>query len=130
MNAGLLIGRAGLDSPELAALIDPVDPDQIPVRPAPGFLRQVWIPGTSAMAVPGMILIDPEMLVRPPQVLGRLIIHELIHIRQMKALGFPRFAYIYLRDYLGGRITGLGHREAYLEIIFEREARALAELLG
>ena len=55
-----------------------------------------------------------------------LLAHELVHVRQWRELGPLRFLWRYLGAYVRGRLRGLGHREAYAAIPFEREARALA----
>ena len=54
-----------------------------------------------------------------------LLAHELVHVRQWRELGALRFLWRYLGAYLRGRLAGLGHRDAYAAIPFEREARAL-----
>ena len=50
--------------------------------------------------------------------------HELIHWEQQKELWFVGFLIAYLAYYLLGRIDGKNHRQAYLDIPFEREAYA------
>ena len=55
-----------------------------------------------------------------------LLAHELVHVRQWRELGPIRFLWRYLGAYVRGRLRGLGHRQAYAAIPFEREARALA----
>jgi hypothetical protein len=57
-----------------------------------------------------------------------LLVHELVHVRQWADFGVFGFLRRYLADYLRGRFKGLGHREAYLAIGFEQEARRLAAL--
>jgi hypothetical protein len=54
-----------------------------------------------------------------------LVGHELVHVRQWRELGIIRFLSRYLAAYLGGRLRGLGHADAYAAIPFEQEARAL-----
>jgi hypothetical protein len=54
----------------------------------------------------------------------RLLAHELVHVRQWRELGVPRFLWRYLSDYFRGRLRGLNHRDAYLAIPLEVEARA------
>jgi hypothetical protein len=54
-----------------------------------------------------------------------LLAHELVHVRQWRELGAVRFLWRYLSAYVRGRLHGLGHRDAYTAIPFEREARAL-----
>lgn len=60
-----------------------------------------------------------------PDRLARLVIHELIHVRQFAAAGYPRFVSSYLREYWLGRLGGKSPRQAYLDIPQEREAREL-----
>jgi hypothetical protein len=60
---------------------------------------------------------DPEGLA--------LLAHELVHVRQYRDLGTWRFRRTYLWEYFRGRLGGLGHHQAYLNISFEREAREL-----
>jgi hypothetical protein len=57
----------------------------------------------------------------------RLLTHELVHVRQWRERGVVRFLREYLGAYFAGRRRGLNHREAYLAIPLEQEARA-AEL--
>jgi len=52
-----------------------------------------------------------------------LLAHELVHVRQYRELGFFRFLFLYVAEYLGNRRLGHSHREAYLELSFEKEAR-------
>lgn len=51
--------------------------------------------------------------------------HELVHLRQIGALGFPLFAFRYAWAYLRGRLRGMSPEAAYLAIPFEAEAYAL-----
>ena len=53
-----------------------------------------------------------------------LLAHELVHVRQWRELGVPRFLWRYLSAYFQGRCRGLNHRDAYLAIPLEVEARA------
>ena len=55
-----------------------------------------------------------------------LLAHELAHVDQYRRRGLLAFLAAYLGEYLEGRRRSLSHRQAYLEISFEREAR-LAE---
>ena len=55
--------------------------------------------------------------------------HELVHVRQIGALGFPLFALRYAWAYLRGRLRGLSPEAAYLAIPFEAEAYALERAL-
>jgi hypothetical protein len=52
-----------------------------------------------------------------------LLAHELVHVRQFAEQGRARFLARYVREYLRRRWTGCGHRQAYLDITAEVEAR-------
>lgn len=52
-----------------------------------------------------------------------LLAHELVHIRQYREQGIFRFLSAYAGEYFVGRLRGLSHRQAYLDISFEKEAR-------
>jgi hypothetical protein len=55
-----------------------------------------------------------------------LLAHELVHVRQWRELGVVRFLWRYLLPYLRGRFGGLRHRDAYLAIPLEQEARSVS----
>lgn len=55
-----------------------------------------------------------------------LLAHELVHAVQYADLGMPRFLWRYVTAYLGNRRRLRRHRDAYLAIPFEEEARAQA----
>lgn len=48
--------------------------------------------------------------------------HELIHVEQIEKLGWLYFYITYLWQYTKGRFQGLNHKEAYLNISYEKEA--------
>ena len=127
MTAGELLERTGLDTPELKVLIHPITPGRIAVRPAPAIMRGVWGKGINAMTIRRSIYVDPTLLVSHERRLGLLVVHELAHARQWLSLGAFGFLRRYLSGYLIGRLRGLGHRDAYLAIDLEVEARELAE---
>jgi len=52
-----------------------------------------------------------------------LMAHELVHVRQYAELGYVRFSLRYLRHYALGLLRHRHHREAYLSIPAEVEAR-------
>ena len=127
MTAGELLERTGLDSSELKALIHPITPGRIAVKPAPVIMRGFWGKGIGAMTIRRSIYVDPTFLAGQERRLGLLVIHELVHARQWFNLGAFGFLRGYLSGYLKGRLRGLGHRDAYLAIDFEVEARDLVE---
>ncbi|WP_419802228.1 hypothetical protein [Mucilaginibacter sp.] len=52
-----------------------------------------------------------------------MIRHEIIHLRQQLEMLVLPFYFFYLINYLYNRLT-YGHHEAYMNIVFEREAYA------
>lgn len=56
-----------------------------------------------------------------------LMAHELVHVRQFAEQGLIPFLATYARDYLRSRRAGSSHRQAYLDIEAEQEARAEAD---
>lgn len=118
-----------MDGAELRALIHPVDPDKIPLRPAPSWLRTIWGADIRAIALGRTVFVRPDQFSADPKVLGRLIIHELVHIRQWSDYGTIGFIGRYTRRYLAGIARGLGHRAAYRSNPYEAEARETAARL-
>jgi hypothetical protein len=123
-----MMRAGGVDAVRLRLLVDPVDPDRVVVRSAPRLMTRLWRKGITAMTFPSTIYVDPTVLAgaRRP---GPLLVHELIHVRQWAELGVARFVWRYLSAYLSGRLRGQGHRDAYLAISLEVEARAAAGLI-
>lgn len=76
------------------------------------------------------VLVDPDMIRGERDRLARLVIHELVHVRQFAELGYLRFMARYLSDYVGSRLDGMSHHEAYLAISAEREAREVTARVG
>lgn len=62
------------------------------------------------------------IIVRPRTPSARLLRHELVHVRQFRRLGMPRFALSYVGEYLKWRVRGYPHRGAYRRISHEVEA--------
>jgi len=81
-------------------------------------------PGTRGMTVGRLIL-----MLRDDDHSGRrtLLAHELVHVEQYAELGTVRFLRRYLREYFANLWRLRSHRQAYLAISFEAEARAAAE---
>ena len=123
MNVGRLLAQTGYDTPAMRAVIDPVDPGELRLRPASRLMMKMWGAGISGMTIGNWIFIDPVFLNGDKDELSRLVVHELIHVHQFRQLGFFGFLRIYLSDYLIGRWQRLSHRDAYLAIRLEREAR-------
>ena len=55
-----------------------------------------------------------------------LLAHELVHVRQFAEMGAVRFLTAYLGAYFSNLRRLKNHRQAYLEIPLEQEARAVA----
>lgn len=123
MNVGRLLRQAGTDSDVLVAVIGPVRPEELFLRTASPLLIRLWGHGIHAMTIGRWIFVRPDLMVGDPGRLARVVIHELVHVRQWADLGYMRFVYRYLTDYLRGRVNGLDHRDAYLDIRLEVEAR-------
>jgi hypothetical protein len=122
--------RSGVDTLAVADALPRVDASRVPVWQAAWWFRIWWAPGIKAIALPWGIYVAPSVLRRPLAALGPLIVHELTHIEQWRRLGPLGWARSYLGDYRTGRGRGLPHREAYLAIGLEIEARAMAARLG
>ena len=48
--------------------------------------------------------------------------HEWEHVLQVRRLGWFKFYWLYLKEYLSLRLKGLSHSTAYINISFEEEA--------
>lgn len=127
MNAGRILRESGYDTEELRSILQPVDPDEINVWPASNWLRRLWRPGIKGVTQGRLILVHPDMLTGDSDRLGRLVIHELVHVRQFADLGYVRFLGGYVREYWNSRWSGQGHRDAYLGISAEEEARQVTK---
>lgn len=123
--------RAGGLDPEAVCVACGVDPaGLVPVRPAPRWMRRMWVGPVAAMTLPWAIYVDPATLAGGGRRLARLLTHELVHLGQWRTMGMARFTTRYLTEYLKGRLAGLPHWEAYEAISLEREARAGARSLA
>ncbi|HJQ77305.1 MAG TPA: hypothetical protein VJ948_08585 [Acidimicrobiia bacterium] len=130
MNAGRLLREIGYDIDALMVHIAPIDPDRVNLWPASSLARRFWRTGIKGVTQWRWVLIDPEILNGDRDRLARLVIHELVHLRQFRTQGFFRFMTSYLAQYWGGRMRGLTARQAYMDIRAEREARETTELVA
>ncbi len=126
--------RAGVAPARLSAIMPRVAPGRVPVRIAPGWMRLLWARSIKAMTLPWAIYVDPAVWERfasgrEPERDAKLMIHELMHVEQVRRMGPAHHSARYLTDYLRGRACGLGHWEAYRAIPAEREARAASRLV-
>lgn len=51
-----------------------------------------------------------------------LLNHEFLHVKQVETFGWFSFYLSYLMYYWAGRLSGLDHDEAYMDIPYERVA--------
>ncbi len=124
-----MLSRIGLTSDEVLVRLRPLVPETVRVKPAPRWLRAFMNPRVSAITLPWAVYLRAEVMALPEAVLGRLMLHELVHARQWKELGTLRFTVRYLREYLAGRRRGLGHWGSYLAISLEQEAARAESIL-
>ena len=123
MNAGRILRDAGYDTDALRVRISPVNPDHVNVWPASRPMRRLWRPGIRGVTLWKWVFVDPELLRGDRGPLARLVIHELVHLRQLTDDGYIRFTARYMTEYLKGRLRGKDRRQAYLDIPAESEAR-------
>ena len=77
-------------------------------------------PGSSGMTIGRFVLLTSDV----DRSGGReLLAHELVHVRQYADAGLIPFLARYLRDYVRGLVRLRSHRQAYLAIPTEVEAR-------
>lgn len=126
MNAGRILARAGLDSEELRSELSPVRPEEVNVWPASRYVRALWRSGITGVTIWKLVLVDPDLMRGDVQRLGRLVIHELVHVRQFAQRGYLRFMSRYLYEYMSARLRGESHHDAYRGISAETEAREVA----
>jgi len=72
----------------------------------------------------GMTLGRRVMLLRGHESNRKLIAHELVHVAQYAERGYVRFLTRYLTDYVRNLVRLRDHRQAYLAITAEVDARA------
>ena len=83
----------------------------------PWWLRPFLLRGVAGITLGRRVYIegsDPEGILR----------HELAHVAQIARLGIFRFYWIWVREYLGHRSSGLSSADAYRKISLEIEAFA------
>lgn len=108
-----------LEGPELAGYdLEPDLASRVRIVRVP-FLA----PGSSGMTIGRLVFLTSDV-----DRSGRreLLAHELVHVRQYAETGTVRFLLRYLRDYVRGLVRLRDHRQAYLAIPTEVEARAEA----
>lgn len=129
------LAATGVDQEWLARVLPRVDTGRIFIREAPRWFMRFWSTGIVAVAMPWGIYFAPAMMDRyesgaEPARLGRLLVHELTHMEQVKRTGLVRHAVTYVFDYVKGRLARKSHWEAYVAIRHEVEARSVAKLVA
>lgn len=125
MNAGRILREAGYDTDALRRRLAPVNPDEVNVWPASPLFRRFWRKGIQGVTYWKFVFVDAEVMRGDPQRLARLVIHELVHVRQYLSKGYLPFVFSYGKEYVKGRLSGLSPHEAYRAISHEREAREM-----
>lgn len=125
MNAGRILRETGYDTDAVRVRISPVNPDEVNVWPASRVMRRLWRPDIKGVTLWKWVFVDPELMRGDRHRLARLVVHELIHLRQLADDGYLGFTARYVWEYLRGRVQGKSGREAYLDISAEAEAREL-----
>jgi hypothetical protein len=126
LNAARILSRAALDTDHLSRELGPVRLEDVNIWPAAKGIRLLWRSGVRGITLWRLVVADPRMFDEDPDRLARFVIHELVHLRQFAELGYFRFMFRYLREYLQGRFRGQDHPTAYLAISAEEEAREFA----
>jgi hypothetical protein len=129
MNVGRLLNETGWDSDLLRDHIRPIEPWNLTLRAASPVVLRMWGSGIQAMTIKNWIVVDPVYLTGDRDRLARLTVHELVHARQWHEFGLVGFLRRYLTDYVQGRRQGMSHRDAYMQIGFEVEAREVQAFL-
>jgi hypothetical protein len=84
------------------------------------------VAGATAVTWGSRIIARPGTLNSDDAAGLELLAHELVHVRQYRALGRGTFLLRYFSEYLVGRWRGKSHARAYHDISFEVEARSVA----
>lgn len=117
-----LLTRAGLDLTRVQEAVGLADLDLVPLRVLPERARPLLGRWVGAITFPWAVYVTVEVLTGDRRRLARLLVHELAHVAQWRALGVGGFLRRYLGDYLRARAGGSGHRQAYAAISLERQA--------
>lgn len=102
-----------------------LDIDAVRLGLIPEWLERLR-PSLDGLAIGGKVWVRSSVIGDERRLL-RLLIHELVHVRQWRRLGPVGFPVRYLGDYAVHRLRGLDHHAAYLAIPAEVEARQVAE---
>ncbi|GBE24468.1 hypothetical protein BMS3Bbin02_00740 [bacterium BMS3Bbin02] len=129
------IERVGISLDAVRSALPSVEPESVLIRQAGLVMRRTWAPGILAVTTPWGVFAHPRVMwwfhsgTNGPE-LAELVVHELVHIEQLSSVGLVRHAAAYLGDYIGARRAGKSHREAYLGLAAEVEARTVARRIS
>lgn len=112
-------------------MLPTVEPHIVWLTPASSSARRFWAKGIVAITMPWAIYVTPAVFDRiaasgEPGHYGQLVVHELVHLHQYRTAGPIRHVWRYSLDYVRGRLSGLGHWDAYRGVAAEVEARTIA----
>jgi len=93
----------------------------------PPWLRLFVARDVAAITLGRRIYLRPDVAARPAAALGRLLRHELVHVRQVNRHGLFLFLARYAGEFLGHLIRERSVNKAYRRISFEVEAWAEEE---
>ena len=133
-TAAAVLEATGIDAGLLRDVMPRVDPARVLVRvPRRAFLR-TWSKGIQGVTTPWAVYFHPDVAQRLGRGeglrrVGRLMVHELMHVEQLRRMGVVRHSTRYVADYLRGRFRGVSHWDAYLDVRLEAEARAATRLV-
>ena len=85
----------------------------------PWWLRPLLLRGVAGITLGRRIYLDSGI---SPLQSERFLRHELTHVRQIARVGFVRFYWQYIAEYVQNRRKGMSSVDAYRNISFEREA--------
>jgi hypothetical protein len=126
VTAGDVISEAGLDLRMVRARLPNTDPFAVPVVAAPPWLERVWRPWVKGSAGPRRIFVRPGLL-EDPSAIGRLVVHELVHVDQWRQHGRIGFLARYVGGYGQGLLQHRSFSAAYRNLALEEEARTIAD---
>lgn len=124
-TAGDLLSRAGVDLVAIGRELPNLDPGEVPVKPAPWWLRALWRDWVQGMATPSRIYVRSRWLGDATGA-AALVTHELVHVSQWRRMGIVRFALRYLWGSLLGLVRYRSIRRAHSHLPIEQEAEAVA----
>ena len=79
-----------------------------------------WLPRTLGV---GAITLYPYILFSGyPSIHSPIVKHEMVHVAQIRLVGWFQFYLSYIMYYLAGKLRGKNHEQAYFDIPYEADA--------